>query len=173
MSMDKLESVPIDTHMIQIAARDYGLKIPTLSLTEKSYNLIGDHFRKVFGDYAGWAHSVLFAADLKQLAVKKVISEKKVKLKVEDEKLIKSEVNLIKVEETIEIKLENHIQIPIEDVKVKMEDTIDQSLKRNSNQLPFKVVKKKKMARANILSLSLTGYAERKAGTTDVIFKSK
>ena len=27
---------------------------------------IGDAFRKVYGDYAGWAHQILFAADLKQ-----------------------------------------------------------------------------------------------------------
>ncbi|CAG8476090.1 2380_t:CDS:2 [Dentiscutata heterogama] len=52
MSLDKNNAIPIDTHVWQIAQREYGFEI-------------GDHFRNLFGDYSGWAHSVLFTADLK------------------------------------------------------------------------------------------------------------
>lgn len=59
MSLDKPNAIPIDTHMLQIAAKDF---LPHLrgrkSVTDKVYREIGDHFRKLYGDYAGWAHSV-------------------------------------------------------------------------------------------------------------------
>lgn len=60
----KLESVPIDTHILKIAEQ-YGFKSPTQSLTLKSYKYIGDMFRKLYGHYAGWAHSLLFTHQLK------------------------------------------------------------------------------------------------------------
>ncbi|CAL4061034.1 unnamed protein product, partial [Meganyctiphanes norvegica] len=67
MSMGHLGAIPVDTHVFQIAARDY---LPELqkckTVTDKIYRLIGDHFRIVFGEHAGWAHSVLFSADLKK-----------------------------------------------------------------------------------------------------------
>ena len=68
MSLDKPEAVPVDTHVFQIATRHY---LPHLksykSVTDKVYSEIGNHFRKLHGPYAGWAHSVLFSADLKHL----------------------------------------------------------------------------------------------------------
>lgn len=65
MSLDKKNAIPVDTHVWQIGVRDYGLVgVKTKSMTDKSYRLIGDHFRQLFGDTAGWAHSVLFTADL-------------------------------------------------------------------------------------------------------------
>ena len=73
-SMDCTGAIPVDTHVWSIAIRDYkiaGLK--TKSLTDKTYQLIGDVFREKFGEYAGWAHSVLFAADLKDLQA--IVSE--------------------------------------------------------------------------------------------------
>ncbi|KAG0730566.1 N-glycosylase/DNA lyase [Chionoecetes opilio] len=67
MSMGHLSAIPVDTHVFQIAARDY---LPHLhsckTVTKKVYQEIADHFRMVFGEYAGWAHSVLFSADLKR-----------------------------------------------------------------------------------------------------------
>ncbi|CAG9559190.1 unnamed protein product [Danaus chrysippus] len=67
MSLNHLEALPVDTHVYQIAATNY---LPHLkgkkSVTEKMYSEIGDHFRCLYGDKAGWAHTVLFCADLKK-----------------------------------------------------------------------------------------------------------
>jgi N-glycosylase/DNA lyase len=52
-SLDFPEVVPVDTHVHQMAVRDYGLKIPNKSLTEKNYEKIQDCFTRVFGRYAG------------------------------------------------------------------------------------------------------------------------
>ncbi|XP_065127386.1 N-glycosylase/DNA lyase isoform X2 [Paramisgurnus dabryanus] len=53
MSLDKSEAVPVDTHVWQISRRDYNCDA-------------GDFFRNLWGPYAGWAHSILFCADLKR-----------------------------------------------------------------------------------------------------------
>nr|XP_015823748.2 N-glycosylase/DNA lyase [Nothobranchius furzeri] len=68
MSLNKSEAVPVDTHVWQIAKRDYKYTTDSgqKSLTEKIHRDIGDFFRKLWGPYAGWAHSVLFCADLKK-----------------------------------------------------------------------------------------------------------
>jgi N-glycosylase/DNA lyase len=71
--------VPVDTHVWQIAARDYKFRLKgkkVISMTKDVYNGVGDFFRNLWGDYAGWAHSVqvcllatyfqvLFTADLR------------------------------------------------------------------------------------------------------------
>ncbi|TGO53797.1 hypothetical protein BOTNAR_0285g00020 [Botryotinia narcissicola] len=83
------EAVPVDTHVWQIAQRDYKFgKGKHKSLTKATYDAIGDHFRGLWGKEAGWAHSVLFAADLKAFSDKLV---SKVEVKVDE----------------LEIKLEN------------------------------------------------------------------
>lgn len=63
------ESVPVDTHVLQIAQRDYrfGKKGPK-TINKAMYDAIGDHFRSIWGKYAGWAHSVLFTADLREFS---------------------------------------------------------------------------------------------------------
>lgn len=64
------EAVPVDTHVWQIALRDYkfGSKIKNKTLSKAMYDAVGDHFRNLWGSQAGWAHSVLFTADLKTFA---------------------------------------------------------------------------------------------------------
>ncbi len=63
------ESVPVDTHVWQIAQRDYKMgKTKTKTFNKVMYDAVGDHFRSIWGSYAGWAHSVLFTADLKSFA---------------------------------------------------------------------------------------------------------
>ncbi|EEH42857.1 8-oxoguanine glycosylase OGG1 [Paracoccidioides brasiliensis Pb18] len=60
------EAVPVDTHVWQIAQRDYKFgKGKHKSLTKATYDAVGNHFRGLWGKEAGWAHSVLFTADLK------------------------------------------------------------------------------------------------------------
>ncbi|TQV99785.1 N-glycosylase/DNA lyase [Cordyceps javanica] len=63
------ESVPVDTHVWQIAQRDYKMgKSKSKTFNKAMYDAVGDHFRAIWGSYAGWAHSVLFTADLKSFA---------------------------------------------------------------------------------------------------------
>ena len=91
------EAVPVDTHVWQIAQRDYKFgKGKHKSLTKATYDAVGDHFRQLWGKEAGWAHSVLFAADLKtfseRLATKVEIDMDEVKIKQEDGSIIESKV---------------------------------------------------------------------------------
>lgn len=64
------EAVPVDTHVWQIAQRDYNFRSvgKTKSFTKAMYDAVGDHFRKIWGPQAGWAQSVLFTANLKSFA---------------------------------------------------------------------------------------------------------
>jgi N-glycosylase/DNA lyase len=74
------ESVPVDTHVWQIAQRDYKFgKTKTKTFNKVMYDSVGDHFRGLWGKYAGWAHSVLFTADLREFADR---SPKKKEVKV-------------------------------------------------------------------------------------------
>ena len=47
MALDKSEAVPVDTHIRQIATRDYGYKTKSKSLTNIVYQDIG----KLAGDF--------------------------------------------------------------------------------------------------------------------------
>lgn len=67
MSLDKHDVVPVDTHVWQIAQRDYKVGRNYKTLNKLAYEQVGEHFRNLWGPYAGWAHSVLFTADLKDL----------------------------------------------------------------------------------------------------------
>ena len=67
MAFKSPSTVPIDTHMLKIAIRDYKFPKPkTKSLTEKTYFNVAKLYKDKFGLYAGWTHSVLFAKELKQ-----------------------------------------------------------------------------------------------------------
>jgi 3-methyladenine DNA glycosylase/8-oxoguanine DNA glycosylase len=66
-ALDKYDVVPIDTHVYQIAQRfmsDVKSANINKTLSSSVYQSIGDFFRRSFGHFAGWAHCVLFAADL-------------------------------------------------------------------------------------------------------------
>lgn len=69
-SLDQADEVPVDTHVWRLAVRDY---LPHLgegkgTLTPRAYAEVGDFFRGRFGGWAGWAHSVLFVAELPAFA---------------------------------------------------------------------------------------------------------
>ncbi|KAF9444995.1 N-glycosylase/DNA lyase [Macrolepiota fuliginosa MF-IS2] len=70
MSLDKKEVVPVDTHVYQIAIKHYGMKGGSgkTTMTPKLYDELHARFFSVWGEYAGWAHSVMFTADLKAFA---------------------------------------------------------------------------------------------------------
>ena len=64
-SLDQWGAVPVDVHVKDIAIRDYSAVLKDAkSLTPTIYENVGDIFRSKFGEKAGWAHSVLFAAEL-------------------------------------------------------------------------------------------------------------
>jgi len=65
MSLNHLEAVPVDTHVFQIAKNYIPSLKNTKSLSSKMYDEVADTFRKVYGQHAGWAQTVLFCAELK------------------------------------------------------------------------------------------------------------
>ncbi|KAL1850604.1 8-oxoguanine glycosylase ogg1 [Paecilomyces lecythidis] len=80
------EAVPVDTHVWQIAQRDYKFgRGSHKTLNKATYDAVGNHFRKLWGKEAGWAHSVLFTADLKAFS-ERLTTSKKVKVDVDVKK---------------------------------------------------------------------------------------
>lgn len=64
-SLNKDEAIPVDTHIRQIAQRNYLADAPaTKTLSTITYNKIGDDLRARFGPMAGWAQQYLFFHDL-------------------------------------------------------------------------------------------------------------
>ena len=64
-SLCQSDAIPVDTHVWAIAERDYNPSLAQhASITPAVYEAVGDEFRKRFVRHAGWAHSVLFAAEL-------------------------------------------------------------------------------------------------------------
>jgi N-glycosylase/DNA lyase len=68
MSLNHLEAVPVDTHILQIA-RNYLPKLADkkkISMTPKLYQEISNVFREIYKEKAGWAQTVLFCSDIRQ-----------------------------------------------------------------------------------------------------------
>lgn len=134
------EAVPVDTHgrcltlgiahcedvlikrtVWQIAQRDYKFgKGRHSSLTKATYDAVANKFRSLWGKEAGWAHSVLFTADLKAFSEKLVA-----KTEVMEEK------ELVKVEEDG--------AVTVEDV-TKTREVLDKRVKRESEQEEHQVL---------------------------------
>ena len=81
-SLNCHHSIPVDTHIFQIANRVYGKG----TKDTKDYGKVVELFNEKFGPYWGWAHSVLFAAELPQykMIIESYNSKKKRKRKTED-----------------------------------------------------------------------------------------
>jgi N-glycosylase/DNA lyase len=96
------EVVPVDTHVWQIAQRDYKFgKGKHSSLTKATYDAIADKFRALWGKEAGWAHSVLFTADLRVFSERLVEKAEVKTIKMEDEdvpmlEIVKKETKVTK-----------------------------------------------------------------------------
>lgn len=82
MSLNHLSAIPVDCHVIQIS-KHYLPEIANKSMTPALYRKIGDEFRRVYGEYSGWAQTVLFCAELSGFKEKDKSSkvQKKKKLK--------------------------------------------------------------------------------------------
>ena len=55
------EVVPVDTHVYQIAVKHYGLRGTggkKATMTPKLYEEVNAKFFSIWGEYAGWAHTV-------------------------------------------------------------------------------------------------------------------
>lgn len=66
-SLRQAGAIPVDVHVWNIARRDYdtdGVLVDVKSLTPSVYRQVGDLFRSRFPEQAGWAHSLLFVAEL-------------------------------------------------------------------------------------------------------------
>jgi len=70
-SLDRDDAIPVDVHVWHIACRDYQFEdnLNVKSLTPTVYNMVGNLFRGMFEDMAGWAHSLLFVAELPSFRV--------------------------------------------------------------------------------------------------------
>ena len=98
------EAVPVDTHVWQIAVRDYKFKKQASKTFSKGmHDAVGDHFRNLWGEYAGWAQSVLFTANLRAFS-DRLQAAKEVKDEVKEEVDFKKEEAAVK-EETVETDL--------------------------------------------------------------------
>jgi len=88
MSLDKHGTVPVDTHVLQIAQKYLAVESAktkklspeavqlkhhmgsTKTMTARLYRAVADYFQAVWGkEFAGWAQSVVFAADLKTFSM--------------------------------------------------------------------------------------------------------
>lgn len=109
------ESVPVDTHVWQIAQRDYKFgKSKAKTFNKAMYDAVGDHFRALWGDYAGWAHSVLFTADLKEFSSQAVKKEEISVVKIEE----------VSVEKKVTKRKRQRVSVTETEPKVKKEETI-------------------------------------------------
>lgn len=139
MGLGWAEAVPVDTHVWQIAQRDYKFgKGKAKTFSTNLYHPVGDFFRDLWGKEAGWAHSVLFTADLKTFSdratkddkiiskvkreevVTKVIKEEQVK-EEEVSKVIKEEENELGV--TASRKRQRALSLKAEEPELKVHAT--------------------------------------------------
>lgn len=126
------EAVPVDTHVWQIAQRDYKFgRGKHSSLTKQTYDAVGNKFRSLWGKEAGWAHSVLFTADLKafseRLLVKKEAKTEDVEIKKEEDGT-EALQDVVKTEKLVEKGIKREAE---EEKKVIMaEETVRRSKRR-------------------------------------------
>lgn len=114
--------------MWQIAQRDYKFaKSSNKTLNKTTYDAVANHFRKLWGKEAGWAHSVLFTADLRTFA-DKLAATKKVDVRVKEEK------SDVKIETKVTTGLALKAKEEDVDMKIKVEDITDHAVKTPSKK---------------------------------------
>ena len=107
--------------MWQIAQRDYKFgKGKHSSLTKATYDAVANKFRALWGIEAGWAHSVLFTADLRAFSERLV---EKVEV-VKAETIVKRENG-----EVIEETTKEDVKVTTKRIKRELDDSVDGRLK--------------------------------------------
>ena len=133
--------------MWQIAQRDYkfGKGSKHASLTRATYDAVGNRFRSLWGKEAGWAHSVLFTADLRQFADRFVT-----KVEVAGSTGVKREEQNGEIEVVAEEK--ENIMVPAKrEVRVKREfseDTASKPLALHEHEDMMSSVKRRRRRKA-------------------------
>jgi hypothetical protein len=64
-SLDKHQAIPVDTHVWQFACRYYTPELTGKSVTPKMMAVVENAVIGIFGPYAGWAHNILFIAEVR------------------------------------------------------------------------------------------------------------
>ncbi|KAJ3568628.1 hypothetical protein NPX13_g6354 [Xylaria arbuscula] len=96
MGLGWSEAVPVDTHVWQIAQRDYRFgKTKTKTFSKAMYDSVGDHFRQIWGPQAGWAQSVLFTANLKSFSEQAAAKPETTEIAIEVKEEVIEESSLI------------------------------------------------------------------------------
>ena len=94
----------------QIAQRDYKFgKGKHSSLTKATYEAIGDKFRSLWGKEAGWAHSVLFTADLRTFSERLSVKSEETQIKEEEGATVLTETQ-IKAELLVPVSIKREYQ---------------------------------------------------------------
>lgn len=125
------ESVPVDTHVWQIAQRDYKFgKSKTKTFNKAMYDAVGDHFRGLWGDYAGWAHSVLFTADLREFSEQATKKEESQTVKVKEETLEEVKLEIEAIPQSRKRRTTVKAELKVEDVTDDMVLQVDNMAKR-------------------------------------------
>jgi N-glycosylase/DNA lyase len=121
------EVVPVDTHVWQIAQKDYKFVGKSATLTKALYDAIANKFRALWGEEAGWAHSVMFTA---KVLIKKVEVEKIEKTEIK----IKREGSVV-AEETVIMATKTRVKrVKEEDEDEQLEIKVEESIKRKTKR---------------------------------------
>lgn len=89
-SLDCNSAIPVDTHIWQIYQKTYKKDKKEMKLNKENYEKIAEFFEQTFIKYPGWAHSLIFAADLPEFQVVKPEKQKKIKKKFDNDVLLET-----------------------------------------------------------------------------------
>lgn len=122
------EAVPVDTHVWQIAQRDYKFgRGKHSSLTKATYDAVANHFRKLWGKEAGWAHSVLFTADLRSFAERLTV---KVETSIDGDSLTPDEAQTHEKKTVKRVAVKRELEQDEAKIVVKLEERVMTSSER-------------------------------------------
>ena len=137
-SLDQTEGIPVDTHVWDIALRDYDTLLSlkgAKSITPAIYEEVGEVFRKRFPCKAGWAHSVLFAAELPEFRVRLPIAlQEEMKAFTEHSKSVKKIGNAAKLDRKKDALRNKDSDDDIDDDGVDDEEEDETPLKRSAQK---------------------------------------